>query len=164
MNALLALRSLFFLALLPGVVAGYVPCRILAGSGRLHLPAPGIASIAAAALVLAGALVLLRCVWDFFASGRGTLAPVDPPRRLVVRGLYRHTRNPMYNGVVIALLGEAWLFTSVAVLAYAAVVFVAVHLFVVPYEEPALRTRFGESYLAYRRDVPRWGFTTHAYE
>jgi protein-S-isoprenylcysteine O-methyltransferase Ste14 len=163
-NPFLAFRSLLFLALFPGVVAGYVPYRILVESGRLHLLVLGITSISALALTVSGVLILLRCVWDFFASGNGTLAPIDPPRHLVVRGLYRYTRNPMYNGVVIILIGEAWLFASSAVLTYAAVVFVAFHLFVVLYEERVLAAQFRESYLAYRRSVPRWGFTAHAYE
>jgi len=164
MNSFLAFRSLLFLALFPGVVAGYVPYRILFESGRLHLPALSMTSISAMALTVSGVLILLRCVWDFFAGGKGTLAPIDPPRHLVVRGLYRYTRNPMYNGVVIILIGEAWLFASSSVLRYAALVLVAFHLFVVLYEEPALEAQFRESYVAYRRSVPRWGFTTHAYE
>lgn len=164
MKIFLALRALFFVAVLPGVVAGYVPYRILAGCDRLHLPPVTISSICAIALTLSGAVVLLRCVWDFFASGQGTLAPIDPPRHLVVHGLYRYTRNPMYNGVLLMLVGEAWLFASLALLTYAAVVFIAFHLFVVLYEEPALKARFRDSYVAYRRSVPRWGFATHAYE
>jgi protein-S-isoprenylcysteine O-methyltransferase Ste14 len=160
----LAIRALLFVALLPGVVAGYVPYRMLLDSNHLRLSDPSVASLAAFVLFALGTLVLLRCVWDFFASGGGTLAPVDPPRRLVICGLYRYTRNPMYNGVLAILLGEAWLFHSTAVLKYAAFVFVAFHLFVVLYEEPALESRFQGLYRAYRRSVPRWGFTTHPYE
>ena len=164
MNTFLAVRSLFFLALLPGVVAGYVPYRILVGSGSLHLPPIRFFSICAIALTLSGVVILLRCVWDFFAIGKGTLAPIDPPRHLVVRGLYRYTRNPMYNGVILILIGESWLFASPLVLRYAMAVFIAFHVFVVLYEEPMLTTQFRESYLAYRRSVPRWGFTIHAYD
>jgi protein-S-isoprenylcysteine O-methyltransferase Ste14 len=163
-NLFLAIRALFFVALLPGVVAGYIPYRILLASGRLHLPAVGVASIGALVLMLSGVLVLLRCVWDFFAIGKGTLAPIDPPRHLVVRGLYRYTRNPMYNGVLAVVVGEAWLFSSTSVLTYAAFVFLAFHLMVVLYEEPVLEAQFHESYLDYRRSVPRWGFATHPYE
>lgn len=160
MKFLLGIRSLFFLALMPGIVAGYVPYRILLASGRLHPLTLSVASVIAAALTLSGVVVLLRCVWDFFSSGKGTLAPIDPPRHLVVRGLYGYTRNPMYNGVIAVLVGEAWLFTSVSLLTYAGLVLVAFHLFVVVYEEPALTAQFHESYHAYRRSVPRWGFTT----
>ena len=100
---------------------------------------------------------------EFFAAGHGTLAPIDPPRQLVVSGLYRFTRNPMYNGVVAVLLGQAWFFSSVRLLDYAATVLVCFHLFVVLYEEPSLESRFGESYLSYRKAVPRWGFTVHPF-
>ena len=164
MRAFLAIRALFFVILLPGTVAGYLPYEILLSSGRLLFPPLGASSIAAGVLTLTGALVLLRCVWDFFATGKGTLAPVDPPRHLVVTGLYRYTRNPMYNGVLAALIGEAWFFSSATVLWYAAFVLIAFHLFVVLYEEPTLESLFQESYRAYRRSVPRWGFTTHPYE
>jgi protein-S-isoprenylcysteine O-methyltransferase Ste14 len=163
-GALLAIRALFFVVLLPGTVAGYVPYRMLLASGALHLPDLGIASVAASVLTLTGLCVLLRCVWDFFARGKGTLAPIDPPRHLVVSGLYRYTRNPMYNGVLAVLLGEAWFFGSTSILEYALFVLVAFHLFVVLYEEPTLQAQFHESYRAYRNAVPRWGFTTHPYE
>jgi protein-S-isoprenylcysteine O-methyltransferase Ste14 len=154
-KALLAFRSLLFVILIPGTVAGYIPYRILRGS---EAPSISASSVPAACLILLGAAVLLRCVWDFFAAGHGTLAPFDPPKLLVVRGLYRYTRNPMYNGVLTALLGEAWLFRSAALLQYALLVFVIFNLMVMLYEEPALRSQFGESYEAYRRAVPRWGF------
>jgi protein-S-isoprenylcysteine O-methyltransferase Ste14 len=107
--------------------------------------------------------VLLTCVWAFLASGQGTLAPIDPPKQLVVIGLYRFTRNPMYNGVLAILLGEAWLFHSLAVVEYAAGFLVAAHIFVVLYEERALSSRFGESFREYRSAVPRWGFALRAY-
>ena len=164
MRLLLALRALFFVLLLPGTVAGYIPFSILRAGNLLRVPDLGLASVCAAVFAITGALVLLRCVWDFFATGRGTLAPVDPPRHLVVCGLYRYTRNPMYNGVLALILGEAWLFGSESLLKYALLVLVLFHLFVVLYEEPALTSQFGESYRAYRRAVPRWGFTTRPFQ
>jgi protein-S-isoprenylcysteine O-methyltransferase Ste14 len=159
----LALRALFFLVLVPGTVAGYLPYRILSGAGKWRRPELSVSSAAAMLLVLAGAAVLLACVWEFFARGRGTLAPVDPPRELVVGGLYRWTRNPMYNGVLTFLVGEAWLFSSPVLLGYGALFLATVHLFVVLYEEPDLAARFGDSYASYRRAVPRWGFTFRPY-
>jgi len=102
-------------------------------------------------------------VWDFFGAGRGTLAPFDPPRHLVVSGLYRFTRNPMYNGVALLLIGEAWLFQSLALWKYAALVFVMFNVMVMAYEEPTLESQFGESFRIYKRAVPRWGFTTRAF-
>jgi protein-S-isoprenylcysteine O-methyltransferase Ste14 len=164
MRFLLALRAIFFVLLLPGAVAGYIPFGILDNEDRLRVPEMCFSSVGAGILAIAGALVLLRCVWDFFARGKGTLAPIDPPRVLVVSGLYRFTRNPMYNGVLALVLGEAWLFGSVSLLEYALVVIILFHLFVVFYEEPALTSQFGESYRAYRRAVPRWGFTTRPYK
>lgn len=158
---LLAARSLFFVLLLPGTITGYVPWRML--GRRLEWPALTPSSVLAALVLLAGAAVLLRCVWDFFSSGRGTLAPVDPPRHLVVSGLYRFTRNPMYNGVVAMLLGEAWLSRSGSLAWYALAVLAGFHLWVLVYEEPALASRFGEEYAAYGRAVPRWGFTVRGF-
>ena len=163
MRLLLALRALLFVALLPGSVAGYIPYRMMKNRNLLQFPELSLANVAGGLLLLAGATVLLVCVWDFFAAGKGTLAPVDPPRQLVVRGLYRITRNPMYNGVLAMLLAEAWLFRSVALLEYAGAVLLAFHLFVVLYEEPALLSRFGETYAAYRKQVPRWGITLRPY-
>src|SRR4051812_10095599 len=142
MQLLLALRALFFVLLLHGAVAGYIPFSILPAANLPHLPDLGLASVGAAILTITGALVLLLCVWDFFATGKGTLAPIDPPRFLVVRGLYRFTRNPMYNGVIALILGEAWLFSSVALVEYAVLVLILFHLFVVFYEEPALESQF----------------------
>lgn len=154
---------MLFVLLIPGTVAGYIPIFILQPRGdgfTLHVSAR---TVIAACLVLCGAAVLLRCVWDFFTAGRGTLAPFDPPRRLVVRGLYRFTRNPMYNGVLLVLIGEAWLFHSTALWKYAAFIFLMFHLAVIVYEEPTLDSQFGESFRAYRRAVPRWGFTMRAF-
>ena len=139
----------------------YLPSRIIHARGLepLSLTAAPLESAGAISVIAVGALVLLRCVWDFFAAGRGTLAPIDPPRHLVVRGLYRYTRNPMYNGVLAVLLGEAWLFHSLALLQFAALMFLIFHVFVIGYEEPALEAQFGERYRAYRAAVPRWGAT-----
>lgn len=164
MRALLAIRSLFFVLLIPGTVAGYLPYRILRGARELAAPRLDLGSVCAGILFLAGVAVLLRCVWDFAVQGRCTLAPIDPPRRLVVSGMYRYTRNPMYNGVIAALLGEAGLFRSVRLLEYALAVFVVFHLMTVLYEEPVLASRFGDSYATYRTSVPRWGFRRRGYE
>ena len=103
-----------------------------------------------------GAVLLAACIFEFVRSGRGTLSPVDPPRHLVVRGLYRYVRNPMYVSVAIIILGEALLTRSVALAIYLAVWFTGANLFVLGYEEPALRRRFGPSYDEYSRKVGRW--------
>jgi protein-S-isoprenylcysteine O-methyltransferase Ste14 len=164
MRIFLAIRSILFLFLIPGTVTVYIPIQILRNTGHLVAPALSIGSVLAACVFLVGAAVLLRCVWDFFSAGRGTLAPFDPPRRLVARGLYRFTRNPMYNGVLLVLAAEAWLFRSVALFGYAVLMFTLFNLVVFLYEEPMLESQFGESYRAYRRAVPRWGFTIRPFQ
>ncbi|MGB2714096.1 MAG: isoprenylcysteine carboxylmethyltransferase family protein [Vicinamibacterales bacterium] len=163
MRTFLALRALLFLILIPGTVAGYFPLQIVQATTPALKVRFSASSVLSSCLIAVGVFVLLRCVWDFFASGRGTLAPFDPPRSLVVTGLYRFTRNPMYNGVLAVLLGEAWLFRSTSLLQYAAAVFVLFNLVVLVYEEPVLESQFGDSYRAYRRAVPRWGFTARPY-
>ncbi len=108
--------------------------------------------------LLAGAMVGLRCVFDFAWTGRGTPAPIDPPRRLVVRGFYAYVRNPMYLGFALAILG-AWVVFGAGrwlALICAAVLVAGVDLFVRFYEEPTLRRKFGADYEKYCRNVPRW--------
>jgi len=103
-----------------------------------------------------GAAIMIRCCWEFAWRGLGTPAPFDPPRKLVVTGLYRWMRNPMYTGLLFALLGQAVLYESaipLIVLAIAGAFFVPLVLF---YEEPHLREAFGADYEAYCRAVPRW--------
>src|ERR1700737_637345 len=149
-------KTLLFTVLVPGTVTIYVPRRILLSrSGNDVLPI-GPLRYLGAALLAAGAAVYLWCAWDFATAGRGTPAPIDPPRRLVVRGLYRNVRNPMYLGILLLLGGEALLFRSRALLAYAALVFLFFFVFVVAYEEPALRRKFGQDYERYCDRVPRW--------
>src|SRR5687767_820772 len=113
-------------------------------------------NIAAIVLMVIGGAIMIRCVWDFAWTGRGTPAPYDPPRRLVIAGLYRCVRNPQYIGVVLVILGEAVWFGSLALLAYAAFFAIGYHLFVRFYEEPTLKKLFGEEYLRYCAVVPRW--------
>jgi protein-S-isoprenylcysteine O-methyltransferase Ste14 len=146
----LALRNLVFTFVVPGTAAVLVPLLILTGSE----PAP-VAWPAAAVIALGGGLYAW-CVWVFATVGRGTPAPWDAPRRFVAVGPYRWVRNPMYIAVLAVVIGEAWLFLWLPLLAYAAVLSLAFHLFVVGYEEPTLTQTFGETYLAYRRSVSRW--------
>lgn len=153
----LGIRATFFVVIIPGTVTVYIPYRIPRSGGRVIDPEWTSSSVVASVLVAVGAAMIVSSVWHFAVAGRGTLAPVDPPRKLVVAGLYRFTRNPMYNGVLAVLLGEAWFFGSMSLLTYAGTALVVFHLVVVLYEEPALETKFGESYVRYRRSVPRWG-------
>jgi len=149
----LVLRSIFFALLLPGTVTLLLPYFILSPRVVPHWDAIGLPGLVA---ILVGATILIWCIADFARVGRGTLAPVDPPKALVIRGLYRYVRNPMYVGLVLVLLGESALFRSTSLLLYAAVFFLIANLFVMVYEEPHLRARFGESYEHYRRSVGRW--------
>lgn len=148
----LLLRNLLFTLVVPGTVGVYVP--LLIAGGRPF--ATGATALAACALLALGGCIYTWCVWDFARFGRGTPAPIDAPKRLVVRGLYRYTRNPMYVGVLSVVLGLALLHRSVPLLLYAACVATAFQLFIVLYEERHLDQVFGEEYRAYCRRVPRW--------
>lgn len=154
-GVLLALRSLLWTVLLPGVVAGWVPWRYL-GLRRLRVDLARAHQAAGALCVVAGAALLGLCIWEFACSGRGTLSPVDPPRQLVVRGPYRFVRNPMYLGVTTVVLGEALAAWSRPLFLYWVAWFAAVNLMILGYEEPSLRRRFGDSYDRYAARVGRW--------
>jgi len=153
---LLLLRSVLAAAVLPGTVTLLIPWLIVSRSGTAPLRDWGAVQALALVPIVIGVSILVRCIYEFAARGRGTLAPVDPPKHLVVSGLYRYVRNPMYLGALIMLLGEAALFRSTTILVFAAVWFLLVNLFVLFYEEPILRRRFGESYDRYRGAVHRW--------
>lgn len=135
--------------------AGYVPWRFF-GLAHVQLDLRNPVHILGLLAIAVGGGLLATCIWEFARSGRGTLAPVDPPRELVVRGLYRYVRNPMYLSVTVIVLGEFLLTGSRALLVYWVVWFVAVNLFVIGYEEPTLRRRFGASYERYTQEVGRW--------
>jgi len=151
----LAVRSLLWVVLVPGVVAGYVPWQYF-GFRNTSLHHLGLAQIAGLDVLAAGVVLLAACVWEFARSGRGTLSPLDPPRELVVRGLYRYVRNPMYLSVTMIVLGEALLARSRPLVVYWTFFFVAANVFVIGYEEPYLRSRFGRSYDDYVARVGRW--------
>lgn len=144
-------RALFAFVACPGMVAIAVPAIWLVGSGQT-----GVAQPIGLVVMVAGLALLLWCVRDFYVAGKGTLAPWQPPARLVEVGLYRHSRNPMYLAVSLMLLGWAWSFGSVGLLAYAFGVMLAFQLRVVVGEEPWLARTFGAQWEQYRRRVPRW--------
>lgn len=148
----LLLKNLLFTFVVPGTVGIYVPLLIL----RERSPASGAEFTIGAAALAVGGCIYAWCVWDFASFGRGTPAPIDAPKRLVVRGLYRHMRNPMYLGVLTTLLGWALLFRSAGMVAYALGVGVCFHLFVILYEERHLRRKFGDEYDVYCKRVGRW--------
>lgn len=148
--------SLLFLVIAPGTIAGYLPWAI--GRWRFAGELGGANVVRAAGLLLIGlgAAALLECFVRFAWQGVGTPAPVAPTRRLIVTGLYRHVRNPMYVAVTALVLGQALLFGQRALFLYAAAVWLAFHLFVLLYEEPTLRRRFPDDYARFARAVPRW--------
>jgi protein-S-isoprenylcysteine O-methyltransferase Ste14 len=151
---MLAFRAVLFTVLLPGTTLVWIPHMLaVRDAPRLEL---GVFRWVGLPLVAVGAGVLLACIVDFARKGRGTLAPVDPPKNLVASGLYRHVRNPMYFGALALLVGQSMLFESKSVLLYTGFFWLAAHLFVLAYEEPHLKRTFGAEYEEYRAAVPRW--------
>jgi protein-S-isoprenylcysteine O-methyltransferase Ste14 len=148
-----AIGTTVFLVLAPGVVAGVIPWW-LTGWESDDLWAP--LRVLGAALIVAGAAVLLHAFARFVVEGLGTPAPVAPTERLVIGGLYRYVRNPMYLAVGATIVGQSLLLGQLGLLAYAAAFGAAVLAFVRLYEEPTLARRYGEQYEAYRRAVPGW--------
>jgi protein-S-isoprenylcysteine O-methyltransferase Ste14 len=151
--ATLLIKVVIFTILVPGTIVAVIPYALLGEESTKHPGPLGLLGLLPLAL---GVVFYLWCAWDFAAGGRGTPAPIDPPRLLVARGLYRVVRNPMYVGVLLILIGESIVFASSTILLYALVVWLMFHLFVVFYEEPALRKKFGMAYDEYRRSVSRW--------
>jgi protein-S-isoprenylcysteine O-methyltransferase Ste14 len=150
----LAARAILFAVLCPGSVTALVPFLLVrTGYGDYGLGAWRWAGAVPAGLGAAG---LVWCIVDFARVGGGTLAPVDPPKKVVHSGLYAHVRNPMYVSVVLVLAGEALLFSDWLLVVWMGGVALMFHGFVVFYEEPKLARTFGDSYAEYRRDVPRW--------
>ena len=146
------LKTIIFTIVVPGSVALLVPYYFFFPSATPH----GFVRYSGLVPIGIGGAIYFRCAFDFTFAGKGTPAPIDPPKQLVVKGLYRYVRNPMYAGVTLVLLGEALLFGSLSLAKYAGAAFLLFNLFVWLYEEPALRTKFGESYRIYCETVPRW--------
>lgn len=158
MRFFLAIKVLLFTVLVPGAVTLFFPYRLLSNPYINWQSTHMALNIAALIFMLMGAAIYFRCAWDFAIQGLGTPAPIDPPKQLVIIGLYRRTRNPMYQGVILLLLAECLLFSDQGLLLYVGSIALTFHLFVVFYEEPALRSRFGKSYSDYCLQVPRWGY------
>ena len=148
----LVVRNVVFTLVVPGLGAVWLPWRLLTRDGST----PTAATWAAVPVIVAGAALYFWCVWNFAAVGSGTPDPWDAPRRVVAHGPYRWVRNPIYLAALLVVLGEAWLFMSPPLLVYAGAMAAFCHLFVTGYEERRLARQFGDSYLEYRRTVPRW--------
>lgn len=149
------LRAVLFIIVVPGAVAGWLPWYVAGAPPDVWGASHGAWRLGAL-LIVAGWAVLLWCAREFAMRGRGTPGPWDAPRELVITGLYRFTRNPMYVAVLAAILGQAIWFHSKQVCWYALIVAVVFQLWVVSYEEPALERAFGARYTEYRRRVRRW--------
>lgn len=148
--------SAIFFVVVPSVVAGVVPWLITNWQFRPALLGTEITRAVGVALILIGLPGLLDSFRRFVVDGLGTPAPVAPTESLVITGLYRYVRNPMYVAVLAIILGQWLLFADLRLLLYGAAFWLVTHIFVIAYEEPTLRDSFGAAYDAYRKGVPRW--------
>jgi protein-S-isoprenylcysteine O-methyltransferase Ste14 len=146
-------KSLLYLIVEAGLFALYIPLALLRMGTRIET---GIFSFLALPLWLIGSLIVLWCFWDFTFKGRGTPVPINPPKELVVTGPYHYVRNPIYVGVLSIFLGHFLWFGYWALLVYTVLAFIGVHFFIVLYEEPTLKKKFGPAYEDYLSQVPRW--------
>ncbi len=148
-----ALKSFLFLLLAPGMVAGYIPLGLLRAGPRVET---GVLAYLAFPLWLIGGIILLWSFWNFLHEGHGTPAPIDPPRELVAVGFYRYVRNPMYVGILAMNIGHFLWLGYWNLLIYSILVLIVFNTFVSYYEEPTLKRKFGATYEAYLKKVPRW--------
>ena len=153
----LFLRNLFFTILQPGVVAGLIPYLILRNKVDDPFSRPfHFYKVIGVLFFLIGLVIVFDCILRFAVQGKGTLSPADPTKKLVIKGLYKFSRNPMYIGVLMILIGEAIFFQPNSLWIYTLFIFFMFHLFVLLVEEPRLLRDFGEEYLQYCQKVRRW--------
>jgi protein-S-isoprenylcysteine O-methyltransferase Ste14 len=150
-------RNLFFTILQPGLVAGLIPYWILGRElSNIRITSLQLRQYAGVVLFIIGLAIMLSCIVNFAVKGRGTLSPADPTKHLVVGGLYKYSRNPMYVGVMMMLIGEAIFFESTDLWVYLIIVFIGFHLFILLHEEPRLKKDFEAEYKEYCKKVRRW--------
>ena len=142
--------------LVPGTAVVLVPYLLLTNQNPIPAPRPDLLGLIGVLLVLVGAGMMSWVSYSFVVRGEGTPIPIDPPRHFVAHGLFRYVRNPMYVGALLALLGETILFRSWWLAAYAAGLWALLHSFLIAFEEPQLRRRFGRAYSDYCASTPRW--------
>lgn len=153
----LLLRNLIFTILQPGMVAGLIPFWISGSmSHTVFTKKWALYQIFGVAIFLFGFIILLTCIISFAINGQGTISPVDPTKRLVVTGLYKFSRNPMYVGVMLILIGEAIFFQSHHLAIYSLCIFFAFCIFIFIREEPRLKKDFADQYNVYCKSVRRW--------
>jgi protein-S-isoprenylcysteine O-methyltransferase Ste14 len=156
MRVFVLLRAVTYATIFVGFVLLFLPARVLSWSGIRQPSGLGAPQVLGMMIGASGAALVLWCIVTFAFIGRGTPAPFDPPRRLVIQGPYRMVRNPMYIGAGLALGGAALYYQSFALLGYTGLFLLITHVFVVLYEEPTLRRSFGQEYDAYCLRVRRW--------
>lgn len=149
-------RTVIYASGFIGLLLVFLPARVLSYSGIVPAARTGPWQAVGSILALAGAALAVTCILTFVFVGKGTPAPFDPPRRLVMRGPYKVVRNPMYLGAGLLLTGAAIYYGSKGLFLYAVGFLLAMHAFVVLYEEPTLHRLFGAEYDAYRETVGRW--------
>lgn len=152
----LLLRNLLFTLLQPGVVTALLPYWILSNAKISIEFTTRLNGVFGLLVYLTGLMILLKCILQFAFEGKGTLSPVDPTKKLVTKGLYRYSRNPMYIGVLTMLAGEYIYFGYLPLLYYAIAVLAVFHLFIIFHEEPRLIKVFGHEYSEYCNKVRRW--------
>jgi protein-S-isoprenylcysteine O-methyltransferase Ste14 len=153
----LYLRNLFYVVLQPGIVAGLIPYLLVRNQlGYIWANPLHSHHYAGIFISVSGLIILLAGVFQFASKGKGTLSPIDPTKQLVTSGLYRFSRNPMYIGVMLMLMGEIIFVRSFHLWIYSIVIFMLFYGFIILFEEPRLRTAFGDEYEAYCKKVRRW--------
>ena len=150
------LKTVIFTVVVPASVTIWIPRWLLRTNAPVVETVPPLLPYLGGVPIVAGAVIYLWCAWDFTFAGKGTPAPIDAPRNLVAHGLYRYVRNPMYVGVLSILFGEALWFWSKSLAQYGLIVLAFFYMFVILFEEPVLRAKFGDSYRKYCEMVPRW--------
>src|SRR5262245_41657784 len=155
-KAIAVLGSALFFIIAPLMLAAVVPWWVTSWEFRRAFFGVELTRVLGGVLIIAGVPVLVDSFARFALEGVGTPAPVAPTRKLVVTGLYRYVRNPIYVAVVAAILGQAFLFGDWRLLGYGALCWIGFHIFVVLYEEPTLKRTFGMEYDAFQANVPRW--------
>lgn len=153
----LLLRNLIFTILHPGLVVGLFPYFIAKAEFQNTFSIPfEFHQILGIIIFLFGFVIMIHCILSFAIVGKGTLSPLDPTKQLVVTGLYKYSRNPMYVGVIMLLIGECLVSQSISLMVYSGIVFIAFNLFIIFREEPRLVKTFGKTYHDYRKSVRRW--------
>ena len=144
------------IVLFPGTVVIYIPYRLLTPLSAPELDSWSLTQYTAVILLAIGAAILFKSIWSFAHVGEGTLAPFDETHRLIVVGLYRYVRNPMYVGVMLILLAESWFFWSDSLVKYTGLCFIVANILVTGYEENRLRYKYGDEFRRYCEHVGRW--------